>query len=80
MQLLHYILMCHYFGMTNVSFFWSKLLASLMRNHFPKRSSGAPLYTLSKLNYVPVGFVSPSFGQCIALSAVAEGWLLLDIG
>ena len=37
----------------------SKLLASLMRNHFPKRPSGAPLHTLSKLYDVPVGFVTP---------------------
>ena len=35
----------------------SKLLASLMRNYFPKRPSGAPLHTLSKLYDVPVGFV-----------------------
>ena len=32
-----------------------------MRNYFPKRTSGAPLHTLSKLYDVPVGFVSPSF-------------------
>ena len=37
----------------------SKLLASLMRNYFPKRPSGAPLHTLSKLYDVPVGFVTP---------------------
>ena len=30
-----------------------------MRNYFPKRPSGAPLHTLSKLYDVPVGFVSP---------------------
>ena len=39
--------------------FLSKLLASLMRNNFPKRPSGAPLHTLSKLYDVPVGFVNP---------------------
>ena len=41
-----------------------------------------PLHTLSKLYDVPVGFVNtPSIlRQCIALFAVAEGWLLLDIG
>ena len=33
-----------------------------MRNYFPKRTSGAPLHTLSKLYDVTVGFVSPSFG------------------
>ena len=37
----------------------SKLLASLMRNYFPKRPSGAPLHTVSKLYDVPVGFVPP---------------------
>ena len=30
-----------------------------MRNYFPKRPSGAPLHTLSKLYYVPVCFVTP---------------------
>ena len=30
-----------------------------MRNYFPKRPSGAPLHTLSKLYDVPVGFVTP---------------------
>ena len=30
-----------------------------MRNYFPKRSSGAPLHTLSKLYDVPVGFETP---------------------
>ena len=34
-------------------------LASLMRNYFPKRPSGAPLHTLSKLYDVPVGFEPP---------------------
>ena len=47
-----------FWGMTTVRFL-SKLLASLMRNYFPKRTSGAPLHTLSKLYDVPVGFVSP---------------------
>ena len=65
-----------------LGFFLSKLLASLMRNYFPKRTSGAPLLTLSKLYDVPVGFVfTPTLlRQCIAIFAVAEGWLLLDIG
>ena len=31
----------------------------LMRNYFPKRPSGAPLHTLSKLYDVPVGFETP---------------------
>ena len=59
-QLLHYILKCNYFGMTTVRFF-SKLLASLIRNYFPKRMSGALLNTVSKLYDVPVGFVFPLF-------------------
>ena len=37
----------------------SKLLASMMRNYFPKRPSGAPLHTLSKLYDIPVDFVTP---------------------
>ena len=31
----------------------------MMRNYFPKRPSGAPLHTLSKLYDVPIGFVTP---------------------
>ena len=49
-QLLHYILKCNYFGMIIVSCL-SKLLAFLMRNYFPKRTSGAPLH-LFGLNYM----------------------------
>ena len=41
--------------------FLPKLLASVMRNYFPKRTSGAPLHILSKLYDVPVCFVSPSY-------------------
>ena len=33
----------------------------LMRNNFPKRPSGAPLHTLSKLYDGPVGFVNPPY-------------------
>ena len=52
-----------------------------MRNYFPKRPSGAPLHTLSKLYDVPVGLVPPRILRLnIAYFAVAEGWLLLDIG
>ena len=47
--------------MTTVSLFLSKLLASLMRDYFSKRTSGAPLHTLSKSYDVPVGVLSPSF-------------------
>ena len=32
-----------------------------MRNYFPKRPSGAPLHTLSKLYDVPVGFDPPPY-------------------
>ena len=39
--------------------FLSKLLASMIRNYFPKRPSGAPLHTLSKLYDFPSG-ISPS--------------------
>ena len=52
-----------------------------MINNFPKRPSGARLHALSKFLDVPIGFVSlPHLRQCIALFAVAEGWLLLDVG
>ena len=54
-----------------------------MRNYFPKRPSGASLHTLSELYDVPVGFVNPPpliLRLNIAYFAVAEGWLLLDIG
>ena len=63
----------------------SKLLASLMRNYFPKWPSGASLNILPNLYDVPVGLVLPPILRlCIALFAVAEGgggWgLLLNIG
>ena len=38
-------------------------LLLLSRNYFPKRPSGAPFHTLSKLYDVPVGFVPPSYFQ-----------------
>ena len=62
--------------------FLSKLLASMRRNYFPKRTSGSPLHTLSKLCDVTVGFVPPPpplLMQCIDIFALAEGLLLLDI-
>ena len=46
----------------------SKLLASLIRNFFPKRPSGAPRHTSSNLYDDPVSFVSPSlFWGCTLL-------------
>ena len=48
--------------------FWSKLLASLMRNYFPKRQSGAPFHTLSKSYDVPVGFVNLLFLGSVLLN------------
>ena len=65
-----------------MSFDHHTLYHSQMRNYFPKRTSGAPLHTLSKLYDVPVGVVTPSplSRQCFAIFAVAEGWLLLGIG
>ena len=60
------------FGMTTVGFL-SKVLAFLMRNYFPKRTSGASLLILFKLYDVPAGLVSPLLRQCIAIFAVAEG-------
>ena len=53
-----------------------------MKNYFPKRPSGAPLHTLSKFYDGPVGFVTPPpyFEAVYCFIAVAEWWLLLDIG
>ena len=53
-----------------------------MRNYFPKRPSDAPLHALSKLYNVHVGFETPPpiLRLNIAYFAVADGWLLLDIG
>ena len=79
-QLLHYILKCihlelhHLFGPFRCMFkqtVWliSKLLASLMRNYYPKRSSGEPLHIMSKLYDVPVGLVTPLLiWGCVLLS------------
>ena len=63
-----------------------------MRNYFPKRQLGTPLHNLSNI-YILVEVsiyiivcsrwfysLSPNLRQCIALYAVAKGWLLLDIG
>ena len=72
-------LLVTYFGMTTVTFL-SKLLASLMMNYFPKRTSGAPLHTLSKLYDFPVGFVSPNFETVYCYICGRKWWLLLDIG
>ena len=54
----------------------------MIRNYFPKHTSGAPLNTLSKFYDVPFGFLAPSnhFRQCIALFSIAKVWMLLDIG
>ena len=59
--------------MTTVSFF-VKIFRKVRRVH--------RFNTLSKLYYVPVGWVSPPplSRQCNAIFAVAEGLLLLDIG
>ena len=46
-----------------------KLLASLMRNNFPERPSGASRHTSSKLNDCKPSHLR----RCIALFAVAEG-------
>ena len=69
----------------NSSVYGLKLLASLMRNYFPKRSSGAHasyFFTLCQncMMFLLVLYPPPLLRQCIALFTVAEGWLLLDIG
>ena len=59
----------------------SKLLASHVKNYFPKRSLGTLLHTLSKLNDVPVGFVgNRHLRRGVPLFVVTKRWLLLDIG
>ena len=74
----NYSLKCNYLKWQQLVFL-SKLLVSLIRNYYPKRTSGAPLHTLSKLYDVPVGIIPlPLLRQCMAIFAVAEGWLLLD--
>ena len=62
------------------TWFLSRLLASLIRNCFPKRTSGVPLHTLSKLYDVPVGFeASPlHLRQYITLFAVARYLMMSD--
>ena len=76
MQLLHYILKCNHlewrwlFGpfmyiLIQTVCFLSTLLASLIRNYFPKRPSVAPLHTLSKLYDVPVGFDPPPYFETV---------------
>ena len=58
----------------------SVTVALSIRNYFPNQS-GALFHTLSKLNYVFAGVVPlPQLRQCFALFAVAELWLLFDIG
>ena len=58
-----------------------KLLAFLMRNTFSETPVDALLHTLSKFYDAPIG-LGPStlLRQCLALFAVAEGWLLLELG
>ena len=59
---------------------FSKLLASLMRNYFPKRPSGAPLHTFSNYMMFPLDLPPPPILRlCITIFTVAEKWLLLDI-
>ena len=67
---------------TNCSEYYINVLTSLMRNDFPKRPSREPRHTLLILYNNPVGYVTPIplMRLCIALFAVAERWLMLDIG
>ena len=67
---------CTIFLLESLNYFEINIeFISMLKNTF-----GAPLHTLSKLYDVPVGFVTPPiFRLCIALFAVAKGWLLLNI-
>ena len=75
-QLLHYILKCNYFGISISDEEWfSETYVGRTASYFVE-------IIWCKLYDVPVGFVTPPphLRQCIAMFAVAEGRLLLDIG
>ena len=65
--------------MTTVSFL-AKLLAPLMRNYFPNVCRVHRFILCLNYKMFPLVLYHPLLGQCIALFAVAEEWLLLDIG
>ena len=66
------------------NFFAGGIIISIPNEElFSKTAVGALLHTLSKLYDVPVGLVTPTpppLRLCISLFAIAEGWLLLNIG
>ena len=76
-QLLHYILKCNYFGMTTVSFFVN-IIGIPDEELFSETSVGCTASYIC-LDYImfPLVVYAP---QCIAIIAVAVGWMLLDIG
>ena len=77
--LLHYILKCNQFGMKIVRVF-VEISSNPDEKLFSETAVGETIHTLFKLYGFPVGFLAFTFlKQCIALYAVAEGWLLLDI-
>ena len=58
-----------------------KMFIILMRNYFPKRSSMHCFKFCQNFMMLSLVLYTPChLRQCIALFAVAEGWLLLDIG
>ena len=50
---------------TNCSDLLSKFLASVMRNYFSKRPSGASINALSKLYDISVSFVTPASFEAV---------------
>ena len=80
MLLLHFILKCNYFGMIAVSVF-VKIISIPDEALLSETFVGCTASYFVKIIHVPVDFcIPPLLRQCIAIYAVAEGWLLLDIG
>ena len=64
---------CKLFG------FKSKLLATMKRNYFQERRSGAPQFFVSSM--ISLLILEPfTLNKCLDLFTTAFGWLLLDIG
>ena len=61
---------------------WAQLLAPQMRNNFPKTADGCTASFFVKMLRCSRWLINPlpQLRQYIALFAIAEGWLLLDIG
>ena len=79
-QLLHNILKCNYFEMTTVSFL-AKIISIPDEELFSETYVGCTASYFVKIIWYSRWFcIPPLLRQCIVIFAVAEGWLLLDIG